>query len=168
MMTSKAANYAKVLFSLGLKEESVFQSKQILSENRELVSALENPIISKKEKEGVIDNIFNNEIRNFLKVLCSNQCIGIFDKIYEAYEAIVLDRKNILQAKLSYVARPDDTELEQIKEMICNKYKKTGVILTLEEDVSLIGGYVLTVGDTEYDKSIKGTLSELQKALVRR
>ena len=167
-MTSKAANYAKVLFSLGLKEETVQQTKQIFSESFELIDALDNPIIKEKDKEAVIERIFEKDIRSFLKVLCSNQCIGILDKIFEAYETLVLDSKNIIAAKLSYVTRPDDAELEQIKDMLCDKYRKTGVILDLEEDTSLIGGYVLTVGDMEYDKSIRGTLSEMQKALVRR
>ncbi|MFU0828355.1 MAG: hypothetical protein ACFWTJ_12655 [Lachnoclostridium sp.] len=40
--------------------------------------------------------------------------------------------------------------------------------MELKEDPSLIGGFVLKVGNTEYDKSIKGTLDELQKTLVRR
>ncbi|WMJ87278.1 ATP synthase F1 subunit delta [Anaerocolumna sp. MB42-C2] len=168
MMTSKAANYAKVLFSLGLKEETVQQTKQIFSESYELIDALDNPIIKEKDKEAVIERIFEKDIRGFLKVLCSNQCISILDKIFEAYETLVLDSKNIIAAKLSYVTRPNEAELEQIKDMLCDKYRKTGVILDLEEDTSLIGGYVLTVGDMEYDKSIRGTLSEMQKALVRR
>ncbi|QHQ63079.1 ATP synthase F1 subunit delta [Anaerocolumna sedimenticola] len=168
MMTSQAANYAKVLFSLGLKEEAVQQVKQIFLRNHELIEALDNPIIKEKEKEAVIDRIFENDIRSFLKVLCKNQCISILDKILEAYETLVLDSKNIITAKLSYVTRPDEAELGQIKDMLCDKYGKTGVILDLEEDDSLIGGYVLTVGDMEFDKSVRGTISEMKKALIRR
>ena len=168
MMTTQASNYAKVLFSLGLKEDTIQQTKQIFLRNRELIDALNNPIIKKQDKEAVIDHIFDTEIRSFLKVLCSNQCIGIIGKIFEAYETLVLGSQDIITAKLSYVTRPDETELEQIKDMLCRKYKKTGVILDLEEDTSLIGGYLLTVGDMEFDKSIRGTLSEMQKALVRR
>lgn len=168
MITSQAANYAKVLYSLGIDEESVRRAEQILTEHRELVNALENPVINKQEKEAVVKDIFSNDILGFINVLCNNRCIGIFDKIFKAYETIILDSKNLITAKLSYVTRPDDEEISQIKDMVCSKYKKAGVILTLEEDTSLIGGFVLTVGDTEYDKSIKGTLSELQKALVRR
>ncbi len=168
MITLKAANYAKALFLLGPKEESIQKSKQILSENSELVKVLDNPVIKKREKEAVIDDIFENDIRSFLKVLCARQYIRGFGRILEAYETIMLDSKNMIKAKLSYVTRPDEGELERIKDMICNKYKKTGVILELEEDTSLIGGFVLTVGDMEYDKSMKGILSELQKTLVWR
>ena len=64
--------------------------------------------------------------------------------------------------------RMDNEDIEQVKEMICKKYNKAGVELDLIEDPSLIGGMVLKVNDTEYDKSIKGTLDEMQKSLVRR
>ncbi len=168
MMTLKAATYAKVLFSLGVEEESIRKAKQILEENSELVRALENPTVKKQEKETVINDIFDKSIRSFIKVLCNHQYMEGFESIFEAYEAIVSDSKNIIKAKLSYVTRPDETELEQIKVMVCSKYKKAGVILELEEDTSLIGGYILTVGDMEYDRSMKGILSELQKTLVRR
>ncbi|MGB8455852.1 MAG: ATP synthase F1 subunit delta [Anaerocolumna sp.] len=168
MMSPQAENFGKILFSLGLKEEVVLKSKKIISENFELVKALDNPVIKKEDKEAAVDNIFEKDIRSFIKVLCLNQCIGSIDKIFEAYEKIVLDSKNIIKAKLSYVTRPDETELEQIKDMLCRKYEKTGVILEMEEDTSLIGGFVLSVDNTDYDKSIKGTIEELQKTLVRR
>ena len=137
MITSMADNYAKVLFSLGLKEDMVKQTQQIFLTNHELTDALDNPIIKEKDKEAVIDRIFEKDIRGFLKVLCDNQCISILDKIFEAYETLVLDSKNILTAKLSYVTRPEEAELGQIKDMLCDKYRKTGVILSLKEDTSL-------------------------------
>lgn len=168
MMTQQAANYAKVLFSLGLNEESIENAMQLLLNNCELIDALDNPIVKLTEKEAVIDDIFTYEIRNFIKVLCANQKIRLIDKIYEEYENLVFDSKNITKAQLTYVVKPNETELEQIKEMLCNKYEKAGVSLKLQEDASLIGGYVLTVGNTVYDKSIKGTLLELQMALARR
>lgn len=168
MITWQAANYAKVLFSLGLNEDEVKESSEILLNNRELLQVLDNPVIKDKEKEAVIDKIFTKEIGDFLKVLSTNKSIGLIDNIYEEYESLILDSKNIAKAKLSYVTRPDETELVQIKDMICNKYDKAGVNLELEEDASLIGGYVITIGNTVYDKSMKGTLLELKKALARR
>lgn len=168
MITRRAENYGKVLFSLSPSEESIQQSKQILSENCELIKVLDNPVINKQEKEAVIDSLFEKEICNFMKVLCENKCIRIANMIFEAYETIVLASENIIKAKLSYVTRPDDSELGQIKDMISNKYKRIRVELELQEDTSLIGGFVLIIGDTEYDKSIKGTLFELQKTLARR
>ncbi len=168
MITSQAANYAKVLFSLGLQEEVIKKSKEVLSQNKELMEALENPSIKRLEKEAVIDRIFDKEIRSFIKVLNLHGQIGAAAEVFQEYDAMVLESNHIIKAQLSYVAKPEETEIQQIKDMLCNKYRKTGVIMELKEDPALIGGFVLTVGNTEYDKSIKGTLEELQKTLVRR
>jgi F-type H+-transporting ATPase subunit delta len=168
MITQQAANYAKVLFSLGIKEEVILPTKNIFLENKTLIEVFDNPVIKQEEKEAVIKAVFEEEIRRFIKLVCENKCIGIINEIFEAYEGMELASKNIIKATLTYVTKPDDTELEQIKNMVCSKYNKTGVSLKLLEDTSLIGGFVLTVGDMEYDKSIKGTLAEMQKTLVGR
>lgn len=168
MITQRAANYGTVLYSLQIAETIVKQSQEILQENSQLVEALDNPTVKKGEKDAVIDAVFPKEIRNFLKVLCRNNHIEINQQIFEAYEDIVLKNENRMKAELSYVIELEEEEINQIKEMIGTKYNKTGVDLELKEDSSLIAGFVLTVGDTEYDKSIKGTLEELQKALVGR
>lgn len=168
MITQQAANYAKVLFSLGIKEESILSAKNIFLENKTLIEVFENPVIKQEEKEAVINVVFEEDIRKFIKLVCENKSIGIIDEIFDAYEGMELASKNIIKATLRYVTKPDDAELDQIKNMVCSKYNKTGVSLTLVQDTSLLGGFVLTVGDTEYDKSIKGTLARMQKTLVGR
>lgn len=168
MISQRAYNYARILYSLKLQEEIITVTKVLLMESSEVMDTLENPVIKKQEKEAVIDKLFHKDISSFLKVLCENKAISLFLQISDAYDEMVLEQKNVLKAKLSYVVKPDENELGQIKNMLIEKYKKAGVFLELEEDASLIGGYVLYVKDTEYDKSIKGTLSEMQKTLIRR
>jgi F-type H+-transporting ATPase subunit delta len=168
MITQQSKNYAKILVSLQIKEEIVVKSKEILLNSNVLMEALENPAISKKEKETVIDQIFDKEITSFLKVLTNNKLIATFAEIMDAYEELLLEQKNILKAKLTYTVKLDEEQLEEIKTMLCQKYNKSGVYLEMEEDPSLIGGFVLYTGNTEYDKSIKGALSELQNTLIRR
>jgi len=166
-MTNHAMNYAKALFDLNISDGIVQNTKDIL-ENRELLDALCNPSIKKSEKHAVIDTIFDHEIRNFLKVLCDNGCMELLSQIFYTYESIVLDSKNIIKATITFVTRPDDDQLEKLKEFVCKKYNKGNVLLELKEDSSLLGGFILSVGDTEYDKSIKGTLLSLHKTLIRR
>ncbi|NCC15778.1 MAG: ATP synthase F1 subunit delta [Clostridia bacterium] len=168
MISQRAANYAKILDSLELNEQSVNKAKSIMSNCSELIAALENPVIKKQERDSVIDALFDKDICSFLKVLCDNQAIGVYAQIFEEYENILLEHKNILKAKLTYAVKPSDEELSQMKQMLCEKYKKAGVFLELKEDAALIGGFVLYVGDTEYNKSIQGALLEMQKTLIGR
>lgn len=167
-MTQTVMNYAKALFDLNISEECIQDTKDIILQNCELVEALSNPAIKMNEKHNVIDRIFSKEVRSFLKVLCDNSHMELIKQILSSYDNYVLDSKNIVKATLTFVTKPDDYQLEKIKEMVCSKYNKTGVLLELQEDASLLGGFILTVGNTQYDKSIKGTLSNLQKTLVWR
>lgn len=168
MISQRALNYAKILYSMKLQEEVLSSAKALLLEQSELMEALENPLVKKQEKEAVIDRLFHKEISSFIKVLCENNGVHLFDQIIEAYEEMELKQNNILKARLAYVVKPENEELVQIRKMLCDKYNKSGVVLELTEEPSLIGGYILYVGDTVYDKSIKGALSEMQKALSRR
>jgi F-type H+-transporting ATPase subunit delta len=166
-MIQRSMNYAKALFMLKISDDIVNNTKCIL-ENVELLDALSNPSIKRIEKYAVIETIFDKEIRGFLKILCDNNYMRPISQIFDMYEDVVLESKNIVKAKLTYVTKPDDDQINKIKEFVCNKYNKAGVLLELKEDASLIGGIVLSVGDVEYDKSIKGTLSSLHKTLVWR
>ena len=65
--------YGQVLFELGIKKESLQKAQDMLHENEELLSALENPTITKKEKENVVEKLFPDDIKSFLKVVCDNR-----------------------------------------------------------------------------------------------
>ncbi len=168
MISQRSLTYAKILFSMNLSEDSIHQMKQLMTGSHELIDALSNPAVKQQEKAAVIDALFDAEVTSFLKVICENNVVSLFAQIMEAFDGLVLDQKNIIRAKFAYAFKPSDEEIEHIKTMICAKYKKSGVLLDMEQDDSLIGGYVLTVGNMEYNKSIKGALSDMQKALIRR
>lgn len=167
-MTQRASNFARVLMELKISEEIVQNTKKLIMANRELRKALANPAVKKIEKNKIIDVIFDEKIRSYLKVLCDYDYIDSIEQIFKAYEAMELERKNIIGATFIYVIRPEDIQLEKIKNFICRKYNMAGVLLELKEDSSLLGGFLLIVGDTVYDKSIKGNLSGLYKTLVWR
>ena len=167
-MTERDVNYAKVLLELKLPEESIRETRILLNESNELLTALSNPSVKKREKIAVIDRLFNKEMRSFIKVLCDNAYIQNIEEIFKAYDKLALERKNMISATLSYVTKPSETQIEGIKQMICKKYNKVDVLLHLREEKSLMGGFVLKVEDTEYDKSLKGRIFDLQKTLLWR
>jgi F-type H+-transporting ATPase subunit delta len=50
--------------------------------------------------------------------------LGYADEIFQEYDSMILERKNLLKATLFYVTKPDDDQLEQFKDVLCKKYKK--------------------------------------------
>lgn len=166
-MNELTDNYAKVLFDLAVPEEYIDEAKRLCRECPELVSALSSPVVSKKEKHAVIDKVIPGPLKSFFKVTSDNgEADSIFD-IFESYDEFVLDKKEVAAAVFSYVTEPDEKRLVDIKKMICRKYHKAGVNLRLRKDPSLIGGFILTVGDDVYDRSVKASIAKLQKSLVR-
>ena len=114
-MTQTANNYGEVLFELGIKKDTVEESKRIFSLTEQLHRTLESPIISKNEKYSIIEKVFPKEIENFLKVVCDHEKMSYIDEIIEAYYKKYNEANNILTATLSYVVEPNDNQLSQIK-----------------------------------------------------
>lgn len=168
MITQRAMNYAKVLESLSVSKEDISNTRALLKEVPMVADVLGNPLVRKEEKKSVAKSLFPESITKFIRLLCEHNAVGIWKDIFEAYDALLLEKENKVKATLRYAMQMDQEDIDQVKEMICKKYNKAGVELDLIKDPSLIGGMVLQVNDTEYDKSIKGRLDEMQKTLVRR
>ena len=141
-----------VLFELSPKAESVKASRELFESCGELKDALASPAVEIKEKEKVIDRLFPQDMRNFLKVMC--QWGHIMD-IFDAYDEEVLKSKNILKAELYCVCQPEKAQTDKIKETLKKKYGVSDVLLEVNTDEALMGGYRLEVNGVEYDKSVQ-------------
>ena len=153
-MTETSINYAKALYELSVPEEAVLETEKIFRGTPQLKGALENPLVSLKEKEHVIDRVFPQEMKNFLKVTCKYQ------KISSIYD--------ILEAVLTYVTKPEEAQKEKMEDFLRREFGAKEVILTLKEDKSLIGGFILSAGDKEFDWSLRGRYNNLRQKLTRR
>lgn len=167
-MSKTADSFGKTLFQLKIPNQVIEESKTLFMQNSVLKEALANPSVTKEEKHKVIDSLFLPEIRNFLKVLCDNGSINEFEEVSIAYDKCCLDSKNVLKADLVYAKEPSIEQIEAMKQIIAKKYKKDSVKLEMKQDSSLIGGFLLQIGDEEYDYSVKGRLAQLYKKLAWR
>ena len=105
---------------------------------------------------------------HFFKLLCQNARMPQLPEIAQEYDTLCLEQEGGVRARLIYAVKPSDAELERIKQAVCKKYHKTSVAMHLEEDQSLLGGFVLYVGNTRFDNSVKSRLASLQSSLQAR
>ncbi len=164
-MTYIADEYARVLYELNISYELYKDFADKLDMCPELLTALDNPTFSSHQKHKVIDTLFDKEISAFIKCLCDNGRITFYKDVLEAYRTILDNEKGILEADFTTAFVPEDEELDRIKSMLVKKYNKNGVSLRVKQDKSLMGGFVLKVGDTEYDKSLKGAINNMKRKL---
>lgn len=161
-MTVVADNYAKVLMDLHAAEEDVEQMRALLADEN-VFEALSNPFVHRRSKHSVIEKLFPAAVCNFVKVMSDNGDIALAADMLQTYDQLALDRKNMVRATFTYVTKPDDAQVEKLKALICKRCGKDGVELTLVEDPTLVGGFILTVGDSVLDKSLKTAILKMQR-----
>ena len=144
-MTNLAQDYGKLLFQLNYPTETVENFYNILNGSDELLTA------------------FDKEVSSFVKCLCDNGRITSYAEVYQVYKELIDDKEGILKATLFVTENPDDDELKGMENMLKSKYNKEKVNISVVNDPELIGGFILKVGDIEYNKSFKYTFNKLKQ-----
>ena len=165
-MKQAAINYAKALFETGIAQSIVKQAEEIYSQSPQLPMILESPVVDYEKKTRTIERIFPSEIWNFLKLVCYNRKAAYLKDIFQVYESLKKEEQSILTATLFYVTKPEDTYIEQMKEFLRRNYQRAKVELSLVQDSSLMGGFLLQVGNQQYDNSVRGALQQLQQKFM--
>lgn len=167
-MTNVADNYARVLFEMKVDPGEIETARGLLAASEELTKALESPIISSAEKQRVIDGLFPDSLKSFFKVMSDYGDLEYAQEIFNAYDELVRESTQAVSATFAYVTKPDDDQIDRLKKKIAKDYNKESVELELIEDKSLIGGFVLTVGDYVLDQSVKTSIQKLRRHFTER
>lgn len=75
-----------------------------------------------------------------------------------------MERKKI-KASLRYVVKPSESQTEQFLDFLASRYAadKEDIEFILIKDESILGGFILTAGDDEYDWSLEGRAKEIMR-----
>ena len=173
-----AARYAKSLIDLALEQKALEEIKNdmelfvnTLKANSELQAVVKNPIIPLDKKNAILNAVFGDKINKvtstFLKLVVNK---GRGEIIYGVAKEFIVQYnqfKNIVTAKVISAAPLSE---EARNEMIIKVKAVTGgeVILNVEIDVDLIGGFILTVGDKQFDSSIATSLGKVKKEFAQK
>ena len=85
--------------------------------------------------------------------------------IFEAYHDAERKARGVLRANLIYVTAPTREQEEKIKAFLCKTYHVKSAELSMKEDKSLIGGFILQAENREFDWSLRGRFQSLSQAL---
>nr|WP_242945329.1 ATP synthase F1 subunit delta [Hespellia stercorisuis] len=168
MKTQITDNYARVLYELEIPAQDVEKSDAIFAQVEKLIPIFENPVIPEDKKRVLIDRIFPERIQSFLKVVMKHKEIGAIREIFAAYQEYCNEQKKVIAASISYVEPPSEEQLEKMKTYICKRYGAEEVRLEEKQDTSLVGGFILRVGNDEYDYSMSGRLNRMTQKLTGR
>lgn len=173
MNESRAAiRYAKATLDFAIEkkaadavENDMREISATISENTELQNLLESPVVKGEVKKNSLQQIFkkSNEItKGLIRTLTDNKRIALLQEV--AFKYIIL-HEQLKGEDVAYVttAVPLTADLE--KKILSEVTKITGNKVTLENkiDESIIGGFVLRVGDLQYDASVANKLNGLKR-----
>jgi F-type H+-transporting ATPase subunit delta len=170
--TRAAIRYAKAVLSLANDQDSAtavnHDMKLIantISDSKDLSDMLESPVITTGVKKSALLEIFKNTgtlSTNLIDTLVANKRIDLLGHVAQKYNQLY-DQLNGIQVAIVTTAVPLTDEL---KEKVLAKVKSlTGKEASIKSiiDASILGGFILRVGDIQYDASIANKLSKLKR-----
>lgn len=171
-----SVRYAKALF-LSAKEENLLEN---VLEDMKLIRAssevngfkeyIESPVAKTSSKKALIKNVYGDLISdlsfNFYHLLLTKKRESYLYDIIRNYIFLYRKEKGIKSASLKTPFRIPDENRKKFLSLLENLYKAH---IDIEEkiDPELIGGFILTVEDKQFDASIKTSLKKIKKQLLR-
>ena len=173
MSESRAAlRYAKATLNLAIEQkitdsvdEDMRYIVQTISDSDELKEMLQSPILEGSSKNEVLKAIFKNVndlTRELFSLLVSKKRIALLNEVSKKYITLNDNLKGENVALVT-TAVPLTPSLE--KKILSQVEKITSNKVTLENtiDTSIIGGFILRIGDLQYNASISNKLNNLKR-----
>jgi len=173
-MSRAAIRYAKAILSLaqdkkttGDVQKDMQQVIDTVRTSAELRMVLSSPVIKSEVKLASLRGIFKNTgdiTKKLFDVLIENKRVDILEEVAKQYNTLFDQLHNKQLAKVTTAIPLDNV----VAAMVQAKVKElTGNEATIENivDQSIIGGFILRVGDLQYNASILNKLTSLKREL---
>lgn len=170
--TRAAIRYAKAVLALAREQdatEAVYEDMQLVKEtvagSRELQLMLKNPVIKTDVKKSALREIFASVHKisgDLIDILAANNRIALLGQVAGQYVG-VYDEAHGRQVAVVTTAVP---LTDRLKAGVLQKVKElTGKDAVLKNiiDEGIMGGFILRIGDLQYNASIANRLSNLKR-----
>lgn len=128
-------------------------------------------IFSEEEKKKALDQIFiymkaSDATKKFLSLIIQQGYLAALKDTIKSVILLYEERVRKVTAEVTAPVALDETYIERLKAALMSLTSRD-VLVESREDPSLIGGFVVKVGSTVYDTSLKGQLQILRAELTR-
>ena len=169
--TRAAIRYAKAILSVATDNQTAEKIQLEMDEiahtiasNAALNEALKSPLVKLSEKAAVLDKVFNNfspELKSLFQTLAQNKRIDLLEEISLQYKQLY-DQLNNTEVATVTTAVPMTSAMEAkvMAKLKTLSSKKISLKKTVDE--TILGGFILRVGDQQYNASVSNQLNELK------
>ena len=173
MSGSRAAiRYAKAVLSLAQDqkaEQAVNDDMKTIADaiaqSTDLNQMLQSPVVRSSDKKAVLSSVFTNvnaNTTNLIDTLISNKRLALLGNVASSYVQLYDQlRGSQIATVTTAVALTADLKtkvLAKIKELTGKEAEVKNII-----DESILGGFILRVGDIQYNASIANKLDKLKR-----
>ncbi|RYY51531.1 MAG: ATP synthase F1 subunit delta [Chitinophagaceae bacterium] len=172
-----ASRYAKSLLDLAVEQNNLdttlsdVQMLDTVSKNRDFANMLRSPIIKADKKNEILKAVFGSKLspltQAFVNLLVTKGREANLPEIATAFISQYNTMKNIRTVKLITATPASDALRNTIKAKVAASMPDAQIELKEEVDATLIGGFVLQMGDKLYDASIRRDLFDVRSQFLK-
>jgi F-type H+-transporting ATPase subunit delta len=171
--TRAAIRYAKAILELATDQNSASAVNDdmklitnAIADNEELKSLLDSPVVKVAQKTAVLKEVFANTntiTTNLVDVLAVNKRIPLLGAVATEFTSLFDASQGFQKARVTTAVPLTD---EMNAKVLAKVKELTGKEALIENtvDESIIGGFILRVGDLQYNASIANNLNNLKRA----
>ncbi|MGK0296742.1 MAG: F-type H+-transporting ATPase subunit delta [Gammaproteobacteria bacterium] len=173
--TTIARPYANAVFDQATEEGDFEQWSTLLNvlsqivRDQQMKMILNSPKISHQQLLQLVSEIVGTRLSqtgaNFIKVLISANRLGYVTQIFDLFEKRRAEAEGRIEINVVSAFELDSDQEKIISESMGKRLGKKVSILSAV-DKSLIGGMIITAGDSVIDASLRGRLTELRNSLI--
>lgn len=174
--TAAASRYAKALLELAVEQNKVDSVAgdmnyfaQAVQGSHDLELLLASPIINSDKKISIFEKVFEQfeELTMaFMRLIIKNRREDILPVIAASFDSQVKDHKGISPVTIVSAKTLDPSTKDLILSKVSGLISGTPEV-TEQIDESLIGGFVVKLGDRQLDASVVSQLNNLKQRLTR-
>lgn len=172
-----ARRYAEALGELAFSqnvldevENDLALVRQTILEQPALARLLEDVNTSDERKDSVIREIFEGRLGriplNFVRLVVAKRRGEYLVDMIDAFHEYANEKRGIMEVEVTTAAPLGQQEEQALSEKL-SQITGCDVKLIPKEDVSLIGGVVVKIGDLVMDGSLKTRLESLRESLLK-
>lgn len=170
--TRAAIRYAKAILEIAQANNNTVNVTNdmtsivnAVNESRELKNFLQSPIIKAEVKQSALLEIFasaQKETKSLFQLLYTNKRFELLATIASDLKTLVNELNGVEIAKVT-TAFPLTTDLEAKVLAKIKEFSSKSITIENIVDESIIGGFILTIGDQQYNASVASSLQNLKR-----
>jgi F-type H+-transporting ATPase subunit delta len=172
--TRAAIRYAKAILDIATSKSVAKEVSQdmtlianTIQNNLELSTFIQNPTMSVEVKQSALLEVFasvNNVTKSLFRLLFENKRFEILEAVAVQYNNLFDEANGVQVAKVTTaIAMTSELEAKVLAKIATLSDKKITIVNTI--DPTIIGGFILRIGDNQYNASVANRLQVLKREL---